>query len=121
MRKTTGTKWVARVPQSSGPRGTLAVPRLQELLVDPSIAWVLDPHTARIPTRNALPALSAVSFRFLETEASNHCAEQPVRSSLCLSPGARIPSTGTTLLTKQRFISGALSCGCLFRREPQKG
>jgi hypothetical protein len=71
MRKTTGTKRVARVPRNSGLWGILAVPMLPELVVDPRIAWVLDSHTARIPKFKTLAAQSAACFRCLAAEG-NH-------------------------------------------------
>ena len=88
MRNASGTKGGARVPRRSGEAGLVSVPRLEELAVDPSKAWVLDTHTARKlaasglkQTAMGLAATLALICRLLDPEGEENGDQPPIRTN----------------------------------------
>ena len=61
MRNSTGGDGSSRVPRRSGVGGLYAVPSWEELAVDSSKAWVLDPRTIRAHADSALAALKTAT------------------------------------------------------------
>jgi len=72
-----------RGPRQSGVAGPFAVPRLEELVADPSRAGVLDPRTARIVVTKALGVFLASFCRLLEAEGADNLDDEaaPVAGS----------------------------------------
>jgi len=65
-----------RVSRRSGEAGAYNVPRLEELVADPSMAGVLDARTARIVATKALGVFMASFCRLLEAEGSGSLGDE---------------------------------------------
>ena len=72
MRKPTGNSGLPRGPRGSGVAGLHAVPKLEELAVDPGKTGVLDAHTTELLETAAIAALDALRKQklILAAEAS---------------------------------------------------
>jgi predicted DNA-binding transcriptional regulator AlpA len=66
---------LARVPRRSGGAGLFEVPRLEELVADPEKVRVLDAHTTRVLSTQAIVALNVLcahEMELLRDEAPKH-------------------------------------------------
>jgi predicted DNA-binding transcriptional regulator AlpA len=59
-------QFLARVPRRSGGAGLFEVPRLEELVADPERVRVLDAHTTRVLSTQAIAALSVLCAHEME-------------------------------------------------------
>ena len=76
MRKPRGNGSSPRGPQESGVAGLFVVPRLEELVADPSRAGVLDRRTARIVATQALGVFMASFCRLLEAGGADNLGDE---------------------------------------------
>ena len=76
MRKPRGNGSSPRGPQESGVAGLFVVPRLEELVADPSRAGVLDTRTARIVATQALGVFMASFCRLLEAGGADNLDDE---------------------------------------------
>ena len=76
MRKPRGNVSSPRGPQESGVAGLFVVPRLEELVADPSRAAVLDTRTARIVATQALGVFMASFCRLLEAGGADNLGDE---------------------------------------------
>ena len=79
MRKPRGNDSSPRGPRGSGVAGLFVVPRLEELVADPSKAGVLDTRTARIIATKALGVFVASSLPIFEAEGPNNPVTRQAR------------------------------------------
>ena len=76
MRKPRGNDSSPRGPRGSGVAGLFVVPRLEELVADPSRAGVLDTRTARIVATQALGVFMASFCRLLEAGGADNLGDE---------------------------------------------
>ena len=76
MRKPRGNGSSPRGPQESGVAGLFVVPRLEELVADPSRAGVLDTRTARIVATQALGVFMASFCRLLQAGGADNLGDE---------------------------------------------
>ncbi len=79
MLKPKGNGSSPRGPRGSGVAGLFVVPRLEELVADPSRAGVLDAHTARVLRTQAITALNVLNGHDLDitrAEIEGHGQQQ---------------------------------------------
>lgn len=76
MRKPRGSGSSPRGPQESGGTGLFVVPRLEELVADPSRAGVLDARTAGIVATQALGVFMASFCRLLQAGGADNPGDE---------------------------------------------
>src|ERR1700730_2325840 len=76
MRKPKGNDSSPRGPRGSGVAGLFVVPRLEELVADPSRAGVLDTRTARNVATQALCVFMASFGRLLEPAGADNLGDE---------------------------------------------
>jgi predicted DNA-binding transcriptional regulator AlpA len=108
---------ILRSTRRSGGAGLFEVPRLEELVADPEKVRVLDAHTTRVLTKQAIIALNLLYDSELERNATSADSMTTTRDRLLgvEEAGARLGVIADWLYRHHKDLPFTVRCGRLLR------